>query len=127
MRKYLLIFISIFLYANTYKSHKVIELINEIEHKKVKFIPLIDYNIFPVDIDNKVKIQQYIKEQSATIDLRAIGNKIAFINNKWYKEGEKMGNIIIKKISNNCVYFLSKDINKQFYICISPNLVKVNK
>jgi len=127
MRKYLLIFISIFLYANTYKSHKVIELINEIEHKKVKFIPLIDYNIFPVDIDNKVKIQQYIKEQSEAIDVRAIGNKMAYINNKWYKEGEKMGNIIIKKISNNCVYFLSKDINKQFYICISPNLVKVNK
>jgi len=127
MKKYFFFFMSIILYANTYKSHKVIELINEIEHKRVRFFPLIDYNVFPVNIDNKVKIQQYIKEQSATIDLRAIGNKKAYINNKWYKEGDKMGNIIIEEITDNCVYFLSKEINKKFYICISPNLIKVKK
>ena len=128
MKKYFLLFMSIFLYAgNTYKTHKIIELINEMEHRKMKFLPLIDYNVFPVNIDNKVKIQQYIKEQSATIDVRAIGNKQAYINNKWYKEGDKMQNLVILKITNNCVYFLSEEINKKFHICISPNLIKVVK
>jgi len=127
MKKLLLIVIGIVLFANSYKSYKIIELINEIEHKKTKFLPLIDYNVFPINIDNKLKIQQYIKEQSSTIDLRAIVSKKAYINNKWYKKGDKMQNLLIDKVTNNCVFFVSEDINKTFNVCLSPDLIKVEK
>jgi len=125
--KKLLLFIGVFLLANNYQSYKIIELLQEMKHKKIKFLPIPEYNIFPIHIDNKVKIQQYIKEQSSTIDLRAIAGKRVYINGKWYKEGDKLNNILISKVTDSCVYFVSEDINKKFNICLSPNLVKVGK
>ena len=127
MKKFLLILIGGILLAKSYQSYKIIELINEIEHKKTRFLPLINYNLFPLNIDNKTKIQQYIKEQAAIIDLRAIVGKKAYINNKWYKKGDKMQNLLINKVTNNCVFFVSEDINKTFNVCLSPDLIKVEK
>jgi len=127
MKKLLLFLIVGILFANDYKSYKIVEMINEMSQKKVNFLSIPEYNIFPVNIDNKTKIQQYIQEQTASIDLRAIAEKRAFINNKWYKEGDKMQNLIISKITNNCVSFISENINKNFDICLSFNLIKVSK
>ena len=127
MKKFLLILIGYILLAKSYQSYKIIELINEIEHKKTRFLPLINYNVFPINIDNKIKIQQYIKQQAAVIDLRVISNGRAYINNKWYKKGDKMQNLLIDKITNNCVFFVSEDINKKFNVCLSPDLIKVGK
>jgi len=127
MKKFLLILIGYILLAKSYQSYKIIELINEIEHKKTRFLPLINYNVFPINIDNKIKIQQYIKQQAAVIDLRVISNGRAYINNKWYKKGDKMQNLLIAKITNNCVFFVSEDINKKFNVCLSPDLIKVGK
>jgi len=87
----------------------------------------VDYNIFPVNIDNKVKIQQYIKAQSESIKLSAIAGDRAYINGKWYKIHDNIGNLVIENISNGCVFFLSKDIEKKFKVCLVSNLIKVGK
>jgi len=127
MKKLFLIFISMCLFANEYRAYKMIEMLNEIEHKKVKFLSLIDYNVFPIHIDNTVKIKQFIKAQTAVIDLRAISGNEAYINGKWHKKGDKIGNVVINKIINNCVWFNSENVNKPFKICLSPDLIRVNK
>ena len=128
MRKFLIIFVGIFLFADNYKLYKVLQMLNEMKQKEVKFLPIGFYNIFPINIDKQIDIKQYIKQKNITIDLRAISGKRAFINNKWYKQGDMIQNLIIDKITDNCVYFVSKDIkNKSFNVCLSSNLIKVSK
>jgi len=127
MKKLFLVFLSVFLFANSYKTYKIIEMLHNIEQRKIKFLPLVDYNIFPIHIDNTVKIKQFIKAQTAVIDLRAVSGNEAYINGKWHKKGDKIGNVVVKRIINNCVWFNSENVNKPFKICLSPNLIKVNK
>ena len=128
MKKLILfVLISGLIFASEYQTYKLIEFIKEMQHKKVKFLPIPDYNIFPVNIDNKVKIQQFIKAQSATIKLMAILGKEAYINGRWYKEGDKMQNMKILKITHNCVVFSSEDVDKNFKRCLVSNLIKVDK
>jgi len=127
MRKYILLLAAVFLFGENYKIYKVIELLHEMEQKKIKFLPLKDYNVFPIHIDNKIKIKQYVKAQASDIKLKAISGKEVYINNKWYKEGEKMQNLTILKITKNCVFFISDNLSKKFSICLSPNLIKVDK
>lgn len=128
MKKVFIIFLGVFLFANNYKLYKISQMLDEMKQKKVKFLPIGFYNIFPVNIDKQIDIKQYIKQKNITIDLRAISGDSAFINNKWYKKGDMIQNLIIDKITNNCVYFVSKDIkNKSFNVCLSSNLIKVSK
>ena len=132
MKKIILLMLFVFLNANVnYKVHKTIQLLNDfVSNKHSKFLPIGFYNIFPVNIDQKVDLNTYLKKQSLVINLRAIGNNSAFINNKWYKTGDKLQNLIIYKITKKCVYFKTTNVNiskKIFSVCITPNLIKVEK
>jgi len=57
----------------------------------------------------------------------AILGKEAYINGRWYKEGDKMQNMKILKITHNCVVFSSEDVDKNFKRCLVSNLIKVDK
>lgn len=128
MKKLIYILMITFLFADNYKLFKIEKMINEMKQKEVKFLPIGFYNVFPINIDRSMDIKQYIKKQNITIDLKAISANRVFINGKWYKKGDKIQNLIIDKITNNCVYFVSKVINNaQFSVCISPNIIKVSK
>ena len=126
MRGLIILFIGIILYGN-YKTNKIIEMIKEMESKKIEFLPIGLYNIFPINIDEQVDIKQYVKKQALIINLKAIVGEKAYINGRWYKKGDRIQNLIIEKITNNCVFFKSIEINKTFNICLSPNIVKVVK
>ena len=132
MKKIILLTVFIFLNANVnYKIHKTIQLLNDfVFNKQSRFLPIVFYNIFPVNIDQKVDLNTYLKKQSLVINVRAIGNQSAFINGKWYKKGDKLQNFEVYQITNRCVFFktYNKNIAKKiFSVCITPNLIKVEK
>lgn len=132
MKKIILFIVFIYLNAGmvNYKIHKTIQLLNTFSYKHTNFLPLGLYNIFPVHIDKKVDLNEYLQKQSLVINLKAIGNNIAFINGKWYKKRDKFQNFEIYKITKRCVFFKTSNTNfikKSFSVCITPNLIKVVK
>ena len=133
MKKIILILLFIFLDANNinYKIHRIIQSLNNFPSKKdVKFLPIKSYNVFPVNIDQRINLKAYLKKQALIIKLKAISGKKAYVNNKWYKEGSKIQNVIVYKITDSCVFFKTANKNiltKVFVRCITPNLIKVEK
>ena len=133
MKKIILITLFVFLNASAlnYKLHKIIQSLHNFPSKKeMKFLPIKPYNIFPVNIDQKINLKTYLKKQALIINLKAISGKRAYINNKWYKQGSKIQDLIVYKITNSCVFFKTSNksiLTKIFVRCISPNLIKVEK
>ena len=126
MKKFLMLLICVVLYGN-YKTNKIIEMIKEMENKDIKVLPIGFYNVFPINIDKQIDIKKYVEQQSLIINLKAIAGNKAYINNRWYKKGDRIQNLIIEKVTNRCVFFKSMEVNRSFKICLSPNIVKVSR
>lgn len=132
MKKIVIFLIFIYLNAGVnYKIHKTIQFLNDFSLMRPHFLPIEVYNVFPFVIKSKkIDLKTYFKKQSFVINVKAIANERAFINNKWYKKGDKIQNFIIYKITANCVFFKTLNVNiskKTFSMCITPNVIEVVK
>ena len=106
MRLYLVLFL---LLSTAFCNELSDKLDSLIKNKTEKKVVVLKYNPFykPVikeeEIGNKKKALHVRTKKSDDFNLVAIINKKAFINGKWYKEGERIGKFKIKLIKKDSV------------------------
>jgi len=118
--KKIIVFISVFLYADI---SSILFKINQIEESKKIFLPMPHYNIFT---SSKVKSFKTIEIYSASpIKIYALFNDLVNINGRWFRVGENVNGYKIIKVSDKKI-ILKKD-NK--YIILKPTIkfIKVSK
>jgi hypothetical protein len=62
--------------------------------------------------DEVVEKEQFITPLEAVYTLKAIMNKAAFIDNKWYRKGDSIGNYKVGKVSSSSLILESENDNK---------------
>ncbi len=106
MRLYLVLFLLLSTAFCNELSDKLDSLIKNKTEKKVvvlKYNPFYKPAIKEEEIGNKKKALHVRTKKNDDFNLVAIINKKAFINGKWYKEGERIGKFKIKLIKKDSV------------------------
>jgi len=101
MKKIILIILSINLYADITLILKEIDKINNFHYNyhTIKYNPFVCKNIHENNL-----VKSFIIKKKSIFILKAIFNNQAFINNKWYKIGDKINGFIIYKITDKEVF-----------------------
>jgi len=101
MKKLILVILVINLYADI---SIIIKKIDELNNFNYNFI-LINYNPFICkNIYKNNLVKNLVVRKKSIFILKAIFNNQAFINNKWYKVGDKINGFIIYKITDKEIF-----------------------
>ena len=78
--------------------------------------------------EEKVKVNGVVTKVEAVYILKAILNKAAFIDGKWYKEGDKLGSYKVGYVSSDSVVLKSSNGNKKLSLKKKKkNFIKLNR
>ena len=101
MKKIILIILFINLYADVSVILKEIDKINNFHYNFhiIKYNPFVCKKIYKNDL-----VKNLVIKKSTIFILKAIFNNQAFINNKWYKRGDKIDGFIVYKITDREVF-----------------------
>jgi len=122
------------LFAGSLSSAEIVKMVAEIkkERKGVSLATLEGTGKpFIIKIPKKkesVKVNGVVTKIEAVYTLKAILNKAAFIDGKWYKQGDKLGSYKVGHVSSDSVVLTSLNGNKKLSLKKKKkNFIKLNR
>ena len=122
-------------YAKNLSSAEISKMVNNIKKERAGITlatldgtanPFIIY--VPKEKVKEVKVAEKVIRKEVVYRLKAIMNHAAFIDEKWYKKGDKMGKYTIGYISSTSVTLKSKRGSKTLNLKKkTKSLIKINK
>jgi len=135
MKLYILIALSTTsLFSGSLSSSEIVKMVQEIK-KERKGISLSTLEStgkpFIIKVPKKkesVKVNGVVKKVEVVYTLKAILNKAAFIDGKWYKQGDKLGSYKVGHVSSDSVLLKSSNGNKKLSLKKrKKNFIKLNR
>jgi len=135
MKLYILIALSTTsLFSGSLSSSEIVKMVQEIK-KERKGISLSTLEStgkpFIIKVPKKkesVKVNGVVKKVEVVYTLKAILNKAAFIDGKWYKQGDKFGSYKVGHVSSDSVLLKSSNGNKKLSLKKrKKNFIKLNR
>jgi len=120
------------LFSVSLSSSEIVKMVEEIkkERKGVLLSTLENTgNPFVIQTPKRpVSVDGVVTEVEVVYTLKAILNKAAFINNKWYKNGDKLGKYRVGYITSSSVLLKSPKGNKKLSLKKkNKNFIKLNR
>lgn len=123
------------LFSGSLSSTEIVKMVEEIkkERKGIAISQLESTeNPFIINIPKKKELPKAETAPLSVVEvvytLKAILNKAAFIDNKWYKQGDKLGNYKVGYVSSSTVVLKSSNGNRTLSLKKKKrNLIKSNR